>query len=68
MSPTSVPSPCVGVCVLNSGSICTGCGRHIDEIAAWSQLGEAARQVVVDRSALRMEQLRSRGEAREKTT
>lgn len=63
-----VASPCIGVCALNPASVCLGCGRHIDEIAAWSQLGEAARQVVVARSALRMEQLRSRGEAREKTT
>lgn len=65
---TPVASPCVGVCALNMAAICLGCGRHIDEIAAWSQLGEVAKQAVVARSAARMALLRSRGEARERTT
>ncbi|MDB5976465.1 MAG: hypothetical protein JWR07_3225 [Nevskia sp.] len=31
-----VPSPCIDVCSLDDKDICLGCGRHIDEIVAWS--------------------------------
>jgi predicted Fe-S protein YdhL (DUF1289 family) len=30
-----VPSPCINVCTLDRDHVCVGCGRHIDEIAAW---------------------------------
>ena len=36
MREPEVPSPCVKVCVLNAAQVCTGCGRHINEIATWS--------------------------------
>ncbi|WP_425517668.1 DUF1289 domain-containing protein [Stenotrophomonas geniculata] len=33
-----VASPCIGVCTLDPDRQCTGCGRHIDEIARWSSI------------------------------
>ena len=38
----SVPSPCVNVCRLEpSTGWCEGCGRSIDEIAAWGTMRDA---------------------------
>ncbi len=40
-------SPCVGACVVDDAAgLCTGCARSIDEITAWSGLGEAARTAI----------------------
>lgn len=37
-------TPCVKICVLDPRSgLCTGCGRTIGEIAAWSGMSEAER-------------------------
>jgi uncharacterized protein len=37
-------SPCLKICVMDPASaICAGCGRTIQEIAAWSQLDRGAR-------------------------
>jgi uncharacterized protein len=37
-------SPCLKICVMDTASaICAGCGRTIQEIAAWSRLDSAAR-------------------------
>ncbi|MCA6481022.1 MAG: DUF1289 domain-containing protein, partial [Chitinophagaceae bacterium] len=30
------PSPCVGVCTLIKGWLCSGCYRNIAEIKSWS--------------------------------
>jgi len=35
-SAASPASPCVLVCKLDSGGVCVGCFRHVDEIGAWS--------------------------------
>jgi predicted Fe-S protein YdhL (DUF1289 family) len=53
-----VPSPCISVCRIDSGSgLCVGCLRTLDEIAAWGSLDDAARrgilQAVVSRRARR---------------
>jgi predicted Fe-S protein YdhL (DUF1289 family) len=38
----SVPSPCIQICTMDSVSgYCQGCWRTLDEIAAWSSLGDA---------------------------
>jgi predicted Fe-S protein YdhL (DUF1289 family) len=43
-------SPCVAICRLDPQSgRCIGCGRTIDEIAAWPALDEAARRAILDR-------------------
>jgi predicted Fe-S protein YdhL (DUF1289 family) len=40
-----VPSPCVGVCrIAPASQLCSGCGRSLEEIAAWSRLDEASKQ------------------------
>ena len=37
-------SPCRGICTLDAPSrLCLGCGRTLDEIAAWGTLGEEQR-------------------------
>ena len=42
-----VPSPCVSVCRMDAGrGLCVGCCRTLDEIAAWSQMDDAARRDV----------------------
>jgi predicted Fe-S protein YdhL (DUF1289 family) len=42
-----VPSPCVNICKIDpTTSVCHGCRRTLDEIAAWSSLGDDARRWV----------------------
>lgn len=42
-----VPSPCINVCRINPRSgWCEGCARTLDEIAAWSKLGDEAKRAV----------------------
>ena len=42
---TPVPSPCINICRMEAeGGLCEGCLRTLDEIAAWSQLPNAARR------------------------
>ena len=41
-------TPCVQVCVLDPATgLCEGCGRTLDEIAAWSALSEAERRRIM---------------------
>lgn len=43
----TVPSPCRNVCRMHEASgWCAGCGRTLDEIAAWSVLDDAAKRAV----------------------
>ncbi len=47
-STEQVPSPCVSVCVMDAdGSVCLGCFRTLDEIAAWSVLDASAKRRVL---------------------
>ena len=42
-----VPSPCVNICKIDPyTSVCHGCRRTLDEIAAWSALGDADKRWV----------------------
>jgi len=42
-----VPSPCVQICRIDEhAGICQGCRRTLDEIAAWSSLGDDAKRRV----------------------
>lgn len=46
----SVPSPCIGLCILDPGTgYCKGCFRTIEEIGAWLGLDEDARRAVLVR-------------------
>jgi predicted Fe-S protein YdhL (DUF1289 family) len=42
----TVPSPCTGICRLDEDKVCTGCGRLLAEIAAWSSASEAERREI----------------------
>jgi len=57
-----VASPCVNVCVVDprGSGICVGCGRTLDEIAAWVSLGNAQRRQVLERLPQRLAALRAR--------
>lgn len=42
-----VPSPCLSVCRMDaSSSLCAGCFRTLEEIAAWSRMDEAGKRDV----------------------
>jgi predicted Fe-S protein YdhL (DUF1289 family) len=52
-------TPCVKMCVLDSAyELCAGCGRSLDEIADWANLGDAERSRVMAELPARMEKLR----------
>ena len=59
---SSVGSPCINICRMDERSgWCEGCLRTIDEIAAWSVLGDDARRaVMVELSKRRVVWRRSR--------
>ena len=43
----TVPSPCCNVCRMHAATgWCEGCGRTLDEIAAWAHLPDEARRRV----------------------
>jgi predicted Fe-S protein YdhL (DUF1289 family) len=43
-----IDSPCVNVCHMSPRlGVCTGCGRTLDEIARWNEMGEAGRARVM---------------------
>lgn len=51
----SVPSPCISVCRMDSGSgLCQGCWRDIDEIIGWGRMGEGDKREVWRSIILRM--------------
>ncbi|MBQ0720702.1 MAG: DUF1289 domain-containing protein [Gammaproteobacteria bacterium] len=48
-----VVSPCVSICVLGAGDICTGCHRSGGEIRQWVSLDNAARRAVLKNAQAR---------------
>jgi uncharacterized protein len=43
-----IESPCVQVCLIHPETrLCAGCGRSIDEIAAWSRMSPEARRAIM---------------------
>jgi predicted Fe-S protein YdhL (DUF1289 family) len=59
LQPALVASPCIKVCVLDREGMCTGCGRKLEEIAAWSRLEPEAQRQIVAAAARRLEQARA---------
>ena len=44
-----IPSPCVGVCQINSKTkFCLGCGRSGREVAHWARYSRTEKLAVVD--------------------
>ncbi|HEV7457079.1 MAG TPA: DUF1289 domain-containing protein [Roseococcus sp.] len=51
--PMATPSPCTGECRVGTQGICRGCGRTLEEIAAWSTASEDQRAAIVKAAAAR---------------
>jgi uncharacterized protein len=50
MTADEVPSPCINVCRMNpETSLCEGCYRTLDEIAAWASLSPEEKRAVLAR-------------------
>lgn len=44
-----IETPCVKICTLDAGrGLCLGCGRTVEEIAAWAGLTAAERRRIMD--------------------
>ncbi|MBM3536133.1 MAG: DUF1289 domain-containing protein [Alphaproteobacteria bacterium] len=44
----SVPSPCIGLCILDPATgFCKGCFRTIEEIGAWIALDDDCRREIL---------------------
>jgi len=52
-APLPIDSPCINVCVLDPDQVCVGCGRHIDEISAWSCMTPTERDEAKERAEAR---------------
>jgi predicted Fe-S protein YdhL (DUF1289 family) len=50
----AVPSPCTGICRLDEEKVCSGCGRLLSEIAAWSSATDSERREICRLAELRM--------------
>jgi len=62
---TPVASPCINVCRMHDGTgWCEGCLRTIDEIAAWSVLGDDAKRAICIELSRRRVVWRQRHEAK----
>ncbi|MCR0982935.1 DUF1289 domain-containing protein [Roseomonas populi] len=57
----AVPSPCTGLCRLDEGKVCLGCGRSIAEIAAWPSASETERRAILARAAGRRSRSKGAG-------
>ena len=55
-----IESPCIQVCTLDAARMCIGCGRTLDEIAAWSRLNPDEQRAVCAIAADRLNALRAR--------
>jgi predicted Fe-S protein YdhL (DUF1289 family) len=61
MSVNPVSTPCIQVCVIDPRSaLCIGCGRTLDEIAAWGGLDEPDRLAIMAGLQARVLAARSR--------
>ncbi|HEV2081666.1 MAG TPA: DUF1289 domain-containing protein [Brevundimonas sp.] len=48
ISPRSIPTPCVQVCIVEPTSgLCLGCKRTLPEIAQWSRFSDAERAAIM---------------------
>lgn len=56
-----VSTPCIQVCVIDPRSaLCIGCGRTLEEIAAWGGLDEPSRLAIMAGLEARLRAARSR--------
>ncbi|MEO8225231.1 MAG: DUF1289 domain-containing protein [Gammaproteobacteria bacterium] len=52
---TPVPSPCVGICCLDSDGLCFGCYRTRTELSAWASASEGEKQDILERCRVRQQ-------------
>ena len=53
-------SPCVKICTYDPGrGLCLGCGRTLEEIAAWYAMTDAERRAVMEKLPERLKLLPS---------
>jgi predicted Fe-S protein YdhL (DUF1289 family) len=54
----AIETPCTRVCVLHpTAGLCAGCGRSLDEIARWVDLGAAERTRIMAQLPARLKTL-----------
>lgn len=54
-------TPCIKVCIIDPVSgLCTGCGRTLDEIAAWAKLGDAPRRAIMASLPARLKAMKAK--------
>ena len=56
----AIPSPCIGVCMLDAERMCLGCHRSVDEIARWAQFDDEERRRLMEQELPRRARLRAR--------
>ena len=57
---TGIESPCNRVCVMHpAAQVCIGCGRTLDEIGRWIELGAAERSGIMAQLGFRLAALRA---------
>lgn len=60
-----VPSPCISVCQMDQATgLCAGCGRTLDEIAAWSVYSDDEKRTVLAALASRRGRRAAGGDGR----
>jgi len=59
-----IATPCVNVCVIDPRTgLCRGCGRSLDEIAAWATMSDTERTRIMAELPKRMTASRQPAEA-----
>jgi predicted Fe-S protein YdhL (DUF1289 family) len=54
-----IETPCIKICTLQARSgLCLGCGRTVDEIAAWSVMSAAERARIMNELSARLAALK----------
>jgi nicotinate-nucleotide--dimethylbenzimidazole phosphoribosyltransferase len=48
-----IPSPCIGVCTVDTDGFCEGCLRTLDEIGRWSTANESEKRAILDATVQR---------------
>jgi predicted Fe-S protein YdhL (DUF1289 family) len=60
--PSEPASPCVNICRMEN-DICQGCGRRIEEIAAWPTASATARRIIIAAAKVRLGSTRAARDA-----
>jgi predicted Fe-S protein YdhL (DUF1289 family) len=50
---SSIVSPCIKICQMDSNGICIGCRRTRDEIGDWKKYTDEQKQEILDKTSFR---------------